>query len=64
MTYVIKYIKKKTKDMTPSERFIWLDKHVYTPLRVESIKYVNGQIIAISDDVETIGEAQLVKDAH
>jgi hypothetical protein len=58
---VIKYIKRKTKEMTPSERFIWLEKHIYSPLRIESIKYVNGQAIPVSDDPETVGEAILKK---
>lgn len=61
MTKMLNYIKKKTKGMTPSERFIWLEKHIYTPLRIESIKYVNGQPIPVTDEVETVGEAMLKK---
>ena len=61
MSKVIQYIKRKTKGMTPSERFLWVEKEIFNPLRLESIKYVNGQPLPISDEVDTIGEAVLYK---
>lgn len=30
-------IKDATKDMTPAERFQWVEKYIYLPLRIESI---------------------------
>lgn len=64
MTDIVKYIKRKTKGMNPATRFIWVEKNVFNPLRIESIKYVNGQIIHVPDEIDTVAEATMKKDAN
>lgn len=64
MTDIVKYIKKKTKGMNPSTRFMWVEKNIYNPFRIESIKYVNGELIHIPDDADSVGEAIMQKDAN
>jgi hypothetical protein len=56
------YIKRKTKGMTPAERFMWLEKNIYNPLRLESIKWVNGEPVQVPDEPSFIAEAFLEKD--
>jgi hypothetical protein len=58
---VIKYIKGKTKGMTPSERKMWVDK-LSDYFRRESIDYVNGKPIPIDKDIDLIAEVMLDKD--
>ena len=61
MNKVIKYIKRNTKGMTPSQRKMWVDK-LADFFRRESIDYVNGKPIPVSDDIEFVAEAMLNKD--
>ena len=62
MSKELAYIKRKTKGMTPTERFQWIERHIYNPLRIESIRYVNGKGVEVSDEVEFLAEAVLEKD--
>ncbi len=64
MSKELLYIKKKTKGMTPTERFIWVEKNIYNPLRLESIKYVNGEPIPTIEEYDTISEIMLEKDGR
>lgn len=59
MTDILKIIKKKTKGMDPATRFIWVEKNIFNPLRRESIRYVNGEPIPVSEEPETVAEAIL-----
>jgi len=47
--------------MTPSQRKMWVDK-LADFFRRESIDYVNGKPIPVSDDIEFVAEAMLNKD--
>lgn len=41
---------------------MWAERAIFNPLRIESIKYVNGEIIDVGNEIDTIGEAILAKD--
>jgi len=61
MNKVIKYIKRTTKGLTPSERKMYVDR-VADYFRRESIDYVNGKPIQVEKDVDLIAEVMLDKD--
>jgi hypothetical protein len=58
----LRYIKRRTKHMTPSERYIWFTRDVSETLRKESISYVNGNPIPINPDYEFVAQAMLDKE--
>lgn len=57
----VKYIRKQTKGLAPSERKMWVER-LYEFFRKESIDYVNGKPIPVSDEPETVAEAILQKE--
>lgn len=58
----VRYIKRRTAKMTPSERFMWVEREIYNYFRRESIDYVNGKQIEISNEPEFIAEMMIDKD--
>lgn len=61
MEKAIKYLKRITKGLTPSERKMYVER-IYEHFRRESISYVNGKPIPVSTEVEDESEARLEKE--
>jgi hypothetical protein len=59
---ILKYLSKKTPDLSPAERYMFMEKNIMEPFRKASQQYASVPYSRRVNETEFVAEAQLDKD--